>query len=135
MVEATNLYQTRFLNLSAADWINLAISLVLVFLMMALISRLIFMVLMKIAKRSATPYDVIYLKAIQPILHWLFNILILYIATARLQFLSPVFQAMAGANLYRRYHCPGSHLPVETGRYHPAVVQGENRAPGRETPQ
>jgi len=92
VVEATNLYQTRFLNLSAADWINLAISLVLVFLMMTLISRLIFMVLMKIAKRSATPYDVIYLKAIQPILRWLFNVFILYIATARLQFLSPVIK-------------------------------------------
>ena len=92
VVEATNLDQTRFLNLSAADWINLAISLVLVFLMMTLISRLIFMVLMKIAKRSATPYDVIYLKAIQPILRWLFNVFILYIATARLQFLSPVIK-------------------------------------------
>jgi MscS family membrane protein len=92
VVEATNLYQTRFLNLSAADWINLAISLVLVFLMMTLISRLIFMVLMKIAKRSATPYDVIYLKAIQPILRWLFNVFILYIATARLQFLSPIIK-------------------------------------------
>ena len=96
VVEATNLYQTRFLNLSAADWINLAISLVLVFLMMALISRLIIMILMKIAKRSATPYDVIYLKAIQPILRWLLNILILYIATARLQFLSPVFKQWLG---------------------------------------
>jgi MscS family membrane protein len=96
VVEATNLEQTRFLNLSVADWINLAISLGLVFLMMALISRLIFIVLMKIAKRSATPYAVIYLKAIRPLLRWLFNVLILYIATVRLQFISPVIKQWLG---------------------------------------
>jgi len=96
VVEATNLYQTSFLNLSVADWINLAISLALVFLTLTLISRLIFIVLMKIAKRSATPYDEIYLKAIQHILRWLFNVLILYIATARLQFLSPVIKQWLG---------------------------------------
>ena len=38
----------------------------------------------------------IYLKAIQPILRWLLNILILYFATARLQFLSPVFKQWLG---------------------------------------
>jgi MscS family membrane protein len=96
VVEATNLYQTRFLNLSAADWINLAISLVLVFLMMTLISRLIFIVLMKIARRSAMPYDEQYLKAIKPFLHWLFSVIILYIATIRLQFLSPVLKQWLG---------------------------------------
>ena len=96
VVDATNLYQTRFLSLSVADWINLGISLAVVILMMALISRLIIIVLMKIARRSATPYDVIYLKAIQPILRWLLNILILYFATARLQFLSPVFKQWLG---------------------------------------
>ncbi len=90
------LYQTRFLSLSVADWINLGISLAVVILMMALISRLIIIVLMKIARRNATPYDVIYLKAIQPILRWLLNILILYFATARLQFLSPVFKQWLG---------------------------------------
>ena len=42
VVEATNLYQTRFLTLSAADWINLVISVVLVFLALTLISRLVF---------------------------------------------------------------------------------------------
>ena len=96
VVEATNLYQTQFLNLSAADWINLAISLGLVFLMVTLVSRLIIIILMKIARRSATPYDEIYLKAIRPILRWLFNFLILYIATARLQFLSPVIKQWLG---------------------------------------
>jgi small-conductance mechanosensitive channel len=96
VVDATNLYQTRFLSLSVADWINLGISLAVVILMMALISRLIIVVLMKIARRSATQYDVIYLKAIQPILRWLLNILILYFATARLQFLSPVLKQWLG---------------------------------------
>ena len=96
VVEATNLYQTQFLNLSAADWINLAISLGLVFLMVTLVSRLIIIILMKIARRSPTPYDEIYLRAIQPILRWLFNFLILYIATARLQFLSPVIKQWLG---------------------------------------
>jgi MscS family membrane protein len=96
VVEATNLYQTRFLSLSVADWINLAISLGLIFLMVTLVSRLIIIVLMRIANRSATPYDLIYLQAIHPTLRWLFNVVILYIATARLQFLSPVFKQWLG---------------------------------------
>lgn len=100
VVEATNLYQTRFLNLSVADWINLAISLGLVLLMLTLVSRLIFMVLMKIARRSATPYDEQYLKAIKPFLHWLFSVIILFIATIRLQFLSPVLKQWLGQIYY-----------------------------------
>ena len=39
VVEATNLEDTRFIGLSVADWINLAISLLLVVLAMTLIAR------------------------------------------------------------------------------------------------
>jgi len=96
VVEATNLYQTRFLNLSAADWINLVISVVLVFLALTLVCRLVFMALMKIARRSPIPYDEEYLEKIKPYLNWLFGVIILYIATARLQFLSPVLKQWLG---------------------------------------
>ena len=48
VVEAKNLYDTSFLSLSVADWINLALSFALVLLALTLISRLIFIILMKI---------------------------------------------------------------------------------------
>jgi disulfide bond formation protein DsbB len=46
-VEATNLEKARFLGLSVADWINLAISLLLVFITLTLIARVIFSILKK----------------------------------------------------------------------------------------
>ena len=100
VVEATNLEEARFFGLSAADWINLAISLLLVFLTVTLLARLIFAILIKIARRTATPYDEFYLKSIQSYLRWLFFILILYIATMRLQFLSPAFKQWLGQIYY-----------------------------------
>jgi MscS family membrane protein len=100
VVEAADLDQTRVLGLSVADWINLAISLMLVFLTLTLVARLIFYVLMKIARRTPTPYDEKYLKSIRPFLRWLFGIIVLYIATARLQFLSPAFKQWLGQIYY-----------------------------------
>jgi small-conductance mechanosensitive channel len=72
-----------------ADWINLAISLLLVFITLTLIARVIFFILKRIARKTPTPYDEIYLDSIKPYLRWLFGLIILYIATVRLQFLSP----------------------------------------------
>lgn len=100
VVEATNLENTRFLGLAVADWINLGISILLVFLTLTLIARLIFFVLMKIARRTATPYDEQYLRSIRPFLRWLFGVIVLYIATARLQFLSPMFKQWLGQIYY-----------------------------------
>jgi small-conductance mechanosensitive channel len=100
VAEATNLYETRLLGLLVADWINLVISLVMVFLALTLIARLIFVALMKIAKRTVTPYDEIYLQTIRPFLRWLFGLITLYIATARLQFLSPAFKQWLGQIYY-----------------------------------
>ncbi len=62
VVEATNLENSHFMGLSAADWINLGISLLLVFLAFILLARLLFSVLKKIARRTSTPYDEIYLE-------------------------------------------------------------------------
>lgn len=100
VVKATNLEQTHILGLSAADWINLGISLLLVFLTITLIARLIFFILMKIARRTATPYDEKYLAAIRPYVRWLFGVFIMYIATTRLQFLSPAFKQWLGQIYY-----------------------------------
>jgi small-conductance mechanosensitive channel len=55
---------------------------------------------MKIAKRTVTPYDEIYLQTIRPFLRWLFGLITLYIATARLQFLSPAFKQWLGQIYY-----------------------------------
>ncbi len=100
VVEATNLEETRFFGLLVADWINLGISILLVVLALTLIARLIFFVLMKIARRTTTPYDEKYLTAIRPFLRWLFGVIVLYVATARLQFLSPVFKQWLGQIYY-----------------------------------
>jgi MscS family membrane protein len=100
VVEATNLEQTHILGLSIADWINLGISLLLVFLTITLIARLIFFILMRIARRTATPYDEKYLTSIKPYLRWLFGVFIMYIATTRLQFLSPAFKQWLGQIYY-----------------------------------
>jgi len=89
VVETTNLDATRFMGLFVADWINLGISLLLVLLTLTLIARVIFSILKKFARRTATPLDEIYLESIKPYLRWLFGVIILYIATERLQFLSP----------------------------------------------
>ena len=96
VVEATNLEDTSFLGLFVADWINLAISLLLVLLTITLLARLIFLILRKIARRTATPYDERYLELIHPYLRWLFGVIILSIATDRLQFLSPAFKQWLG---------------------------------------
>jgi len=65
-----------------------------------LIARLIFFILMKIARRTATPYDEKYLAAIRPYVRWLFGVIIMYIATTRLQFLSPAFKQWLGQIFY-----------------------------------
>ncbi len=92
VVETTNLEENRFLGLFVADWINLALSLLFVVLTLTLIARLIVIVLRKIARRTATQYDEIYLDLIKPYLRWFLGVIIIYFATARLQFLSPEFK-------------------------------------------
>ena len=95
-VEATNLEEAELIGLSAADWINLIISLFLVFITLTLIARIIFLILRGIARRTATPYDEIYLESIKPYLRWLFGTVVLYIATLRLQFISPQIKQWLG---------------------------------------
>jgi predicted lipid-binding transport protein (Tim44 family) len=86
VVGASNLEATRFIGLSVADWINLAISFLLVFLTLTLIARLIFSILRKFARRTATQYDEIYLDSIRPYLRWLFGVII-FILPRALQFI------------------------------------------------
>jgi small-conductance mechanosensitive channel len=74
--------------------------LLLVFLTITLIARLIFTILKKIALRTATPFDEIYLDSIRSPLRWLLVVIILYIATMRLQFISPAFKQWLGQIYY-----------------------------------
>ncbi len=100
VIETSNLEESRLLGLSIADWINLAISLLLVLVTLTLIARVIFSFLKKIARRTETPYDEIYLDSIKPYFRWLIGLIILYIATSRLQFLSPEFKQWVGQVYY-----------------------------------
>ncbi|NJD60181.1 MAG: mechanosensitive ion channel family protein, partial [Anaerolineae bacterium] len=82
----------RFLGLLVEDWINLAISLFFVLLTLTLLARLFFLILYSVAKRTGTKYDEQYLRSIKPYLSWLLVVVVLSIATIRLQFLSPALK-------------------------------------------
>ncbi|MGD9049447.1 MAG: mechanosensitive ion channel family protein [Anaerolineae bacterium] len=86
---AVGLSRTEFLGLSAADWINLGISILLVLFGYLLGTWLIRRVLPRVVRRSATEFDDRALKDIGPSLRWLVVILVLHFSTIRLSFVSP----------------------------------------------
>ena len=92
VVETTNLEENRFLGLFVADWINLAISLLFVVLTLTLIARLIVIVLEKSPGGRQHRMTRFILILITPYLRWFLGVIIIYFATARLQFLSPEFK-------------------------------------------
>jgi MscS family membrane protein len=82
----------RFLGLTAEDWVNLAISFLVVVLALTLVTRLVIASLRGLARRSPTPYDEHFIDAIRPYIRWLLGLVALEFATTRLQFLSPAFK-------------------------------------------
>jgi MscS family membrane protein len=79
---------TEFLGLSAADWINLGISLVFILVGYLIGTWLIRSILPRLARRTETQFDDIFLTQAGPSLRWLVVIVILRSATARLVFVS-----------------------------------------------
>jgi MscS family membrane protein len=88
-VASANAESTRFLGLSVEDWVNFGISLLLVFLILIFGARFFLSILKKLARKTPTPYDDLYIKSVQPYLRWFVYLIGLNIATERLQFLSP----------------------------------------------
>jgi small-conductance mechanosensitive channel len=84
---ATGLARTSFLGLSAADWINLGISLLFVLLGHLIGTLLIRRWLPMLVRRTATEFDDRLLEAFGGNLRWLVVLLTLHFATGRLTFL------------------------------------------------
>jgi len=85
---AVGLEEASVLGLSAADWINLVISLLLVLIGYLIGTWLIRSVLVRAVQRTATDFDDRFLKAIGSDVRWLVVLLTLHFSTLRLTFVS-----------------------------------------------
>ncbi|MFN2292575.1 MAG: mechanosensitive ion channel domain-containing protein [Anaerolineae bacterium] len=83
---------TEFLGLSASDWINLGISLIYVVVGYLLGTWLIRRILPRLARRTDTEFDDLFLDQAGPGLRWLVVLYILQFATRRLTFVSAGFK-------------------------------------------
>jgi len=79
---------TEFLGLSAADWINLGVSLVFILVGYLIGTWLIRSILPRLARSTETEFDDVFLSQAGPSLRWLVVIVILHFATTRLVFVS-----------------------------------------------
>jgi small-conductance mechanosensitive channel len=92
IAEATGIDEKYFLGLSIEDWINLAISVLLVLIGAYFGSRLVMWVLRRVVKRTTTEYDEAFLNAIKGQVMWLMGTVTAQFATTRLVFLSAEFK-------------------------------------------
>ena len=95
----TGLARISFLGLAGDDWINLAISILLVLSGYALGTWLTRGLVRQVIRRTSPRFGDVILKAIGPYLRWLIVILALHIATARLVFASAGLKTFL-ANVY-----------------------------------
>ncbi len=78
-----------------ADWINFAITFLLIFGSLFLAARLLLMLLMRLAQKTASEYDEVYLRSIRQQIDILVLVISLDIATTRLlSILNPVKQSL-----------------------------------------
>jgi small-conductance mechanosensitive channel len=91
--------QTVFLGLSTDDWINLAISILIIIFGFTIGGRLVFFLLRLIVKRTSAKYDDKFLARIEPNIHWLVGVMSLQFATARLIFVEAAVKSLLN-NLY-----------------------------------
>ncbi len=88
LAEATGLNKVKFLGLTGEEWINLAVSILMVLGAYLLASWLLWVPLRRLVKRSPSEFDDQALSAVGPHLRWLIVILCLSFATQRLGFVS-----------------------------------------------
>jgi small-conductance mechanosensitive channel len=79
---------TEFLGLSAADWLNLGISLVFIVAGFLIGTWLIRSILPRLVRRTESEFDDVFLAQAGPSLRWLVVIAILHFATTRLVFVN-----------------------------------------------
>jgi MscS family membrane protein len=81
--------ESVFLGLSVDDWINLGILLVVVLLATTLVARLLAFALKRLVRRTSNRFDDLYIASTLPYLRWMLGLVVLYIGTGRLGFLTP----------------------------------------------
>ncbi len=99
LTASLGLAEKRFLGLTTDEWINLWFSILSSLLAYLLGTWLLKRLLPRLARRSASDFDDRFLEAIGPDLRWLLVLVILYIATKRLVFVSAEVKALL-ADLY-----------------------------------
>jgi small-conductance mechanosensitive channel len=96
LVGTVGLGRATFLGLSVVNWVNLAISLLYVFVGYAIGTWLIRRVLAGVVQRTVTEFDDRLLGAIGDDVRWLVVLLTLNIATARLTFVKAALKTLLG---------------------------------------
>jgi MscS family membrane protein len=91
---------TEFLGLSAADWVNLGISLLFILAGYLIGTWLIRSILPRIVRRTATEFDDVFLAQAGPSLRWLVVVVILHFATTRLVFVNAELKTILGDVYY-----------------------------------
>ena len=100
---ATGLNRRSLLGLTGEDWINLIISILIVFLGITLLGRLLYSILLRIARSTPVKYDDIILSAIQRQLLWLLYILTIQWSTNRLIFLPASIKSILNLHYFTLY--------------------------------
>lgn len=86
--ESTGLSRTTFLGLTAEDWINLGISVLIVLVGYVVGSWLLKGLLRRIVKRASTKFGDAFLKRVEPEIGWFVVVVSVQFASLRLNFLS-----------------------------------------------
>jgi small-conductance mechanosensitive channel len=96
LAETVGLARTTFLGLSVVNWINLAISLVYVLAGYLIGTWLIRYLLPRVVRRTRTEFDDRLLEAVGGEIRWLVVMLLLYLSTDRLTFVSVGLKTFLG---------------------------------------
>jgi len=92
IIQSTRINQNRFLGLTIEDWTNLGISLLVFLTILFILGNFVTSGLYKLVRKTPSEFDNLFFVSIKPQIRWLAGILGLYLATIRLQFLTPVLK-------------------------------------------
>lgn len=92
VVDAAGLTRVTIFDLTINDWINLGISLLVIFISAIIVFRVVYFVLERIVRMTSTEYDDLYLKSIRTYLRAFVITIGVQYATGRLLFLAPFFK-------------------------------------------
>lgn len=94
VVESVGLTQVSIFNLNIDDWINLAISLLIILLSLLVIFRVLYFLLQRVVRLTPSPYDDLYLEKIRPYMRAFILLLGIDYAIQRLLFLNPFIKQL-----------------------------------------